>query len=290
MSSCEDASAGGVGLTLTRPVVLGPGPAPLAAPPPALPAVRPHRPVVPRLHAGAQRAARAGRRRADRHRSSSASSRRAARESLPGELFLMPGRPDPGRAPEVPAPHGASQPAARGGARPGRRRGRGEDVRRGREPVGGAGPARACRSGKGRPAGRGDRRRLQDPRRGAQRLDRRGRQPRLHLLFLDARRRSGCSRRWARARRPRAERMQASRRRSAAAAGPAEAPGRVQGRDADGAGWEEMSTCEDASMGGVALLVAHPVRPGQVLHLSCRCPRASASTTSPAARRRRRRN
>jgi hypothetical protein len=34
-----------------------------------------------------------------------------------------------------------------------------------------------------------------------------------------------------------------------------------------------MSTCEDASVGGVALLVAHPVRPGQVLHLSVPLPR-----------------
>jgi hypothetical protein len=53
---------------------------------------------------------------------------------------------------------------------------------------------------------------------------------------------------------------------------PLKLPVRVQGRDADGAGWEEMSTCEDASMGGVALLVAHPVRPGQVLHLSVPLP------------------
>jgi hypothetical protein len=33
-----------------------------------------------------------------------------------------------------------------------------------------------------------------------------------------------------------------------------------------------MSTCGDASIGGVALLVAHPVRPGQVLHLSVPLP------------------
>ena len=49
-------------------------------------------------------------------------------------------------------------------------------------------------------------------------------------------------------------------------------PVRVQGRDTDGAGWEEMSTCEDASIGGVGLLVSHPVRPGQVLHLSVPLP------------------
>jgi hypothetical protein len=50
-------------------------------------------------------------------------------------------------------------------------------------------------------------------------------------------------------------------------------PVRVLGRDPNGAGWEEMSTCEDASIGGVAMLVAHPVRPGQVLQLSVPLPR-----------------
>jgi hypothetical protein len=53
---------------------------------------------------------------------------------------------------------------------------------------------------------------------------------------------------------------------------PLKLPVRVQGRDADGADWEEMSTCEDASLGGVALLVSHAVRPGQVLHLSVPLP------------------
>ena len=53
---------------------------------------------------------------------------------------------------------------------------------------------------------------------------------------------------------------------------PLKLPVRVQGRDPSGVGWEEMSTCEDASTGGVALLVAHPVRPGQVLHLSVPLP------------------
>ena len=53
---------------------------------------------------------------------------------------------------------------------------------------------------------------------------------------------------------------------------PLKLPVRIQGRDADGAGWDEMSTCEDASIGGVALLVSHPVRPGQVLHLSVPLP------------------
>ena len=53
---------------------------------------------------------------------------------------------------------------------------------------------------------------------------------------------------------------------------PLKLPVRVQGRDADGAGWEEMSTCEDASLGGVGLLVSRAVRPGQVLHLSVPLP------------------
>ena len=49
-------------------------------------------------------------------------------------------------------------------------------------------------------------------------------------------------------------------------------PVRVQGRDADGTDWEEMSTCEDASLGGVGFLVSHAVRAGQVLHLSVPLP------------------
>ena len=53
---------------------------------------------------------------------------------------------------------------------------------------------------------------------------------------------------------------------------PLKVPVRVRGRGADGVGWEEMSSCEDASIGGVALVVAHAVRPGQVLHLSVPLP------------------
>jgi len=53
---------------------------------------------------------------------------------------------------------------------------------------------------------------------------------------------------------------------------PLKIPVRVLGRDPNGAGWEEMSTCEDASIGGVAMLVTHPVRTGQVLHLSVPLP------------------
>ena len=49
-------------------------------------------------------------------------------------------------------------------------------------------------------------------------------------------------------------------------------PVRVQGRDADGKTWEEMSTCEDASAGGVGLKLSRPVVMGQVLHLSMPLP------------------
>jgi hypothetical protein len=49
-------------------------------------------------------------------------------------------------------------------------------------------------------------------------------------------------------------------------------PVRVQGRDADGKTWEEMSNCEDASAGGVGLRLNHPVVLGQVLHLSLPLP------------------
>ncbi len=49
-------------------------------------------------------------------------------------------------------------------------------------------------------------------------------------------------------------------------------PVRVQGRDPDGTTWEEMTTCEDASAGGVGLLVSRKVALGQVLHLSMPLP------------------
>ena len=49
-------------------------------------------------------------------------------------------------------------------------------------------------------------------------------------------------------------------------------PVRVQGRDAEGRTWEEMSTCEDASAGGVGLKLSRPVVMGQVLHLSMPLP------------------
>ena len=47
---------------------------------------------------------------------------------------------------------------------------------------------------------------------------------------------------------------------------------RVQGRDADGTRWEEMTVCEDASAGGVALVLKRPIRVGQVLHLTLPLP------------------
>jgi len=53
---------------------------------------------------------------------------------------------------------------------------------------------------------------------------------------------------------------------------PLKLPVRVQGRGADGQTWEEMSSCYDASAGGVGLQLAHPVLLGQVLHLSMPLP------------------
>jgi hypothetical protein len=53
---------------------------------------------------------------------------------------------------------------------------------------------------------------------------------------------------------------------------PMKLPVRVQGRDADGTTWEEMSACEDASAGGVGLRLKRPVVLGQVLHLSLPMP------------------
>ncbi len=49
-------------------------------------------------------------------------------------------------------------------------------------------------------------------------------------------------------------------------------PVRVQGRESDGTTWQEMSSCEDASPGGVGLRLNRPVVLGQVLHLSMPLP------------------
>jgi hypothetical protein len=47
---------------------------------------------------------------------------------------------------------------------------------------------------------------------------------------------------------------------------------RVQGRDPNGTKWEEMTFCEDASAGGLALVLQKPVQVGQVLHLTLPLP------------------
>jgi len=49
-------------------------------------------------------------------------------------------------------------------------------------------------------------------------------------------------------------------------------PVRVRGREATGATWEEVASCLDASEGGVAIMLTHAVRTGQVLHLSVPLP------------------
>lgn len=53
---------------------------------------------------------------------------------------------------------------------------------------------------------------------------------------------------------------------------PIKLPVRVQARDPHGEAWEEMASCEDASATGVRLRLVHPVRRGQVLHLSLPLP------------------
>lgn len=50
-------------------------------------------------------------------------------------------------------------------------------------------------------------------------------------------------------------------------------PVRVQGRDPDGAAWVEMTTSEDTSPGGISLLLRHPTRVGQALHMSLPLPK-----------------
>jgi hypothetical protein len=53
---------------------------------------------------------------------------------------------------------------------------------------------------------------------------------------------------------------------------PLKLPVRVQSRNPDGSLLEEMTSCDDASPGGVSLLLRQPVRQGQVLHLSLPLP------------------
>jgi hypothetical protein len=47
---------------------------------------------------------------------------------------------------------------------------------------------------------------------------------------------------------------------------------RVQGRDPNGTKWEEMTVCEDASAGGVSLVLRKAVQVGQVLHMTLPLP------------------
>jgi hypothetical protein len=49
-------------------------------------------------------------------------------------------------------------------------------------------------------------------------------------------------------------------------------PVRVRGREADGIAWEEVAGSLDASEGGLSIVMTHPVRMGQVLHLSVPLP------------------
>lgn len=49
-------------------------------------------------------------------------------------------------------------------------------------------------------------------------------------------------------------------------------PVRVRGREASGVPWEEVASCLDASETGVAIMLSHAVRTGQVLHLSVALP------------------
>jgi hypothetical protein len=53
---------------------------------------------------------------------------------------------------------------------------------------------------------------------------------------------------------------------------PLKVPVRVQGRDPSGATWEEMTSCEDVSAGGMALALERSVRVGQVLHFALPLP------------------
>jgi hypothetical protein len=47
---------------------------------------------------------------------------------------------------------------------------------------------------------------------------------------------------------------------------------RVQGRDPNGTKWEEMTLCEDASAGGVSVVLQKAVQVGQVLHMTLPLP------------------
>lgn len=63
-------------------------------------------------------------------------------------------------------------------------------------------------------------------------------------------------------------------------------PVRAQGYDPDGSPWAEMATSADASMGGAAVDLRHPVRVGQVVQLQMPLPRRfrAFDPSSPAYR------
>jgi hypothetical protein len=54
---------------------------------------------------------------------------------------------------------------------------------------------------------------------------------------------------------------------------PLRLPVRAQGRSPDGTPWEEMTTTVDAATGGLGLLLQHPCRIGQCLHLALPLPK-----------------
>ena len=49
-------------------------------------------------------------------------------------------------------------------------------------------------------------------------------------------------------------------------------PVRIRGRETNGAAWEEVASSLDVCLGGIAMRVAHPLRAGQVLHISTPLP------------------
>jgi hypothetical protein len=53
---------------------------------------------------------------------------------------------------------------------------------------------------------------------------------------------------------------------------PIQVPVRVRGREGDGTTWEEVTSCVDVGLGGVGMLMSHPVSTGRVLHLSVPLP------------------
>ncbi len=54
---------------------------------------------------------------------------------------------------------------------------------------------------------------------------------------------------------------------------PLKIPVRVQGRDTDRTTWDEITSTADASGGGLGIILSHPVRLGQCLHLALPLPK-----------------